>query len=146
MTLLGFTVFVIVYVLEGKLKLFGLRLNLSETDINNLHLALNENRWLFIGVVTLYMLLVNTIEELIYRYIPYKIIVLKLRKPYWMCGILTSMVFAFVHNLFGLTGLPIPQFLLGLVLWWVIKRGYLSALTVHLSYNLPIILTLFLSK
>ena len=118
----------------------GLSLILDEGFLK----ALKDNPLLYGGIFCLGSLVITCFEELIFRYIPYILIKKSYKNYFWIVGLIMAITFATVHNLFGLSGIPIPQFIIGLVLWSVIRKGYLYALLVHLSYNLPVFISLLL--
>jgi membrane protease YdiL (CAAX protease family) len=111
---------------------------------------LEANKFAFIFLVFFAVTVGPFIEELIFRFIPLKLVSLAKRvvQPryqqvlFWGAGLLTSLVFAYVHRqnleiLGGATFLPIGQCVLGVYFWSLMaKRGYLIGSLGHLFYNL----------
>lgn len=79
-------------------------------------------------------------EEVIFRLLPFLFI-----GNSWYVGIPTAAVFAVGHNLAAgnflddikdLKRIPVPQFLAGILFWYLIKeKGFSHAVVGHMSYN-----------
>lgn len=124
----------------------GFSTGISLTVDESFLVSLKDNPMLYGGIYIFCTFIINSLEELIFRFIPYQKVKNKQGSLYWIVGIISSASFALGHNIFGLSGIPIPQFILGLVLWMVIKKGYLAVLIVHISYNLPVFISLLLQS
>ena len=82
-------------------------------------------------------------EEFIFRWLPYKLSLLRQNKYYWVIGIASALIFAWVHSLTGLTkfdGLPTPQFVAGIYLWRFIPTGFRNVFWIHYLSNVFVVI------
>ena len=86
-------------------------------------------------------------EEFIFRWLPYKLSLLRQNKYYWVIGIASALIFAWVHSLTGLTkfdGLPTPQFVAGIYLWRFIPTGFRNVFWIHYLSNVFVVIFILL--
>ena len=98
-----------------------------------------------LAAIGTYLTYSNVVEETVFRLIP-DAVATKLTDEgkHWKTGVGSSLAFAAVHNLvdkdgkitFSKNTLPIPQFLLGLQYWKIMKdRGIKQAMLAHTVHN-----------
>ncbi len=75
------------------------------------------------------------IQELIFRFIPYKFFYLPIGN-YWQIGIASSLIFALTHWYFG-KWFIVASFFAGLLYWWsMVNFGLVAAILTHSSVNI----------
>lgn len=107
---------------------------------DGLQSLLENKEYLTIFFTTItYMTIVVSLEELVFRILPYKLWKAKLQKiPYWVYGTITAVIFSVAHSYGGtMLVLGFPQLLLGFYMWYYIKfeNGAKLCILNHLLYN-----------
>lgn len=80
------------------------------------------------------IVLVPIWQELLFRYIPYRLFYLP-GGNFWLVGIISNIFFAAIHWYFGWR-FVLCAFLLGMFAWWVmVKFGLLAVIFLHFLSN-----------
>ena len=84
------------------------------------------------------IILVPIWQEIIFRYLPYKLWHLK-GGNFLLIGIVSSIIFALIHWYFGIW-FVILAFLFGFIYWIVmVKFGLLAAILIHAAVNIIVL-------
>lgn len=111
--------------------------------------AVESNSWItrpilvFVAFFTILPLFAY-LEELLFRWLPYKLSAVTGHKHYWFIGILSSIAFAMVHGYNK--GLPSLQFIFGLYMWYYIPSGLKNNFWIHFFYNVNLIMIVYVSS
>ncbi|MFC1649702.1 CPBP family intramembrane glutamic endopeptidase [Patescibacteria group bacterium] len=122
------------------------------TYLNTPFLGLNtsQNVTIPLGFIMVTLLLFVFVEELVFRYIPYRVWrrFFSNNKSFWLFGITTSLLFAAMHmGPMSKETLAFPQLLSGLYFWHLIRKqkGFKLVLLSHTMYNLMFITPLIVA-
>lgn len=133
----AFKLFFLVFIFYILFSIFGFSEHYGSEymsqDIDTL-----KDIWVF-GISLLAMMPLGVlIEEFFFRFLPYRFIRRLDHKYFWPMGIVSSLLFAWIHGYVGLSGykgLPAPQLIAGLYLWRYIPSGFKNAFWIHYFYN-----------